>query len=307
MGNAFKKTELRVSTYEECYRPGEEIRGTVSLYLAKDSPKIQLQFEVFGEESYSIVGNDRYNRTERCFSYQTSLFNSPLSKGSYDFPFLFLLPNSLPSSFSLQTKSFSASITYFLRASIPQISLISHTSVGVMSKDPVEKPAKQEETYQLTCCCFASDFVRVSACLDKGEYYWGDSVLVTIGVDTLGASQGVRAVRLEIMQIVRLRRVNANALYFSNGVMSYNFPKQLQAHTIYTEESAIQVLLSLENSEIAGVTNGFIVESGLRVDIKVVTDSGRELLLTLPLVVRKRTTIRLLKDIYSPATTPVGL
>ena len=251
---------------------------------------MQLIFEVLGEESYSIVGNERYNRTELCFSYQTSLFNSPLSKGSYEFPFLFSLPTSLPSSFSLQTKSFTASITYFLRVSIPQFSLTSHTSVGVMSKDPVEKPAKQEETYQLTCCCFASDFVRVSACLDKGEYYWGDSVLVTIGVDTLGASQGVRAVRLEIVQIVRLRRVNADALYFSNGIMSYNFPKELKAHTIYTEDSAIQVLLSLENPEIAGVTKGSIVESGLRVNIRVMTESGRELLLTLPLAVRKRAT-----------------
>jgi hypothetical protein len=152
----------------------------------------------------------------------------------------------------------------------------------------MENPAKQEETFILTCCCLAYDFMRVSAWLDKGEYYWGDSVLVTIGIDTLGASQGVRAVRLEIVQMVRLKRVNASPMFFSNDIISHSVAKQIEARTIFTEESVIQVVFPLRNPEISGVTNGSIVESGLRVNVKVLTDRGRELLLTLPLIVRKQ-------------------
>ena len=297
MGNAGAKSELRVYTYAGSYRPGEEVTGTVSLYLAKKSLQLGLDLEIVGEESYCVAGLEQANRRERTFNYRAVLFDSELDKGAYEFPFAIRLPTSLSSSFSLQTKSFAAGVSYYIRTSLPQASLVSTVQLNIINSSPISPPIVVEETYPLTCCCFNSDFIRVSACLDQGEYSSSDDVLVTIGVDTLGASQGVRAIRLELVQITRLRRGNnANAMCFSQVVLDSEIPKQMHAHTICTEGNALQALLSLQSTAVAGATHGAIVESGLRIDVKVRTERGQELLLSLPLVVRNRACA----EAYSP-------
>lgn len=289
MGNAGAKSELRVEILEGSYRPGEEVVGTVSLYLAKKSPNLVLELELIGEESYAITDAKPSNRREKTCNYRAILFDSKLEKGFYQFPFTIHLPSVLPNSFSLQTRSFSASISYFLRASLPQLLLISVFPLNITNFNPSSRPIQVEETYPLTCCCFNSDFMRVTAHLDRGEYCCSDDVLVTIGIDTLGASQGVESIRLEIVQITLLRRGNnVNSMCFSHIVLSCELPFPLHSHTIYTEGNALQALLSLQSTALAGTTHGSIVESGLRVDIKVRTDSGKELLLSLPLRVRNK-------------------
>lgn len=283
MGKVWSKHEVRISTFHQSYTPGEEVAGTIALYLHAKVAKLRMELEVFGEEYFVIVKGQNQKRT--FLTYKTTVFDQELSKGAYEFPYIFTLPTHLPNSFTAKNPSFSAGILYFLRVSIPQFHLACDAQFHLYTPLPPVPPFSLEETFNLSCCCFNSDYLRVIACLNQSEYSVSDKVLVRIGIDTLAASEGVLGVKIDVKQVTLLRTVTGSR-YFTQIVMSFEVPKKLEAGEMYADGGMLEVVLPLDSTEIAGTTHGNIVESGVRVDVEVKTTGGRGLQLTLPLFVR---------------------
>lgn len=202
MGSSFKKDEnvdIYMSTNKQYYIAGEYVEGEVYLNIRKDRSYSNLCLRLEGiEYVYWTTGSGKNRRshsnTYKSYEMHNLLvdFHGTANQGQYMFPFSFLLPSMMPSSFYYSQCCY---IKYILKAELVHPSEESDTQRFEMYLNIVEPPRIPLGALTITnninsqCCNCCTDYgnIRVVLNCNKNFVLNGDSIQISGMVDN---SQG---------------------------------------------------------------------------------------------------------------------
>ncbi|KAL5262577.1 hypothetical protein ACHWQZ_G008098 [Mnemiopsis leidyi] len=198
--------ELQLATEKDHYLPGEQLTGKIYL-VAKESIRVSKLVAVV--EGYNKVTweegrkSSRYSEEVKLFEERILVrtFNKPIPVGRYFFKFSYVVPEFLPSSFSLDSCKRAlkwedihmqeASVCYSMKAVLQK----EDVSIGQEAVQPflihstpeqTETRRKQDITEQIkTFGCFPRGYITVSVRLDKDCYRHDDILGLTIEVTNM--------------------------------------------------------------------------------------------------------------------------
>lgn len=293
MGKGWSKSELRISTHRHTYAPGEEVQGQISLYLTKSQSALALVLDVCGTEAFTIFpsgASSSQNRSADCLRYTATVYNSPLKKGQYLFPFSFTLPYGLPDSAHLTTQQYTVSVAYTAKVTLPQEQLSAVAEFGVSTpRIAGDEIVSASETFQVRKMCFFHTPLELSATLDKGEYLQTERMIVRVAVSTAECSQAVAGIRLDFSQVTRLNTRLTGQRTFYHLLKSYAVPKAVSAYR--RDIDVLEANISLQEVQIQGMTFGRLAQCCFEVCVRVRTEDSlcsepQEFTIALPVIVR---------------------
>lgn len=200
--------ELQLATEKDHYLPGEQLTGKIYL-VAKESIRVSKLVAVV--EGYNKVsweeGRKTANYSEEVKLFEERIlvraFNKPIPVGRYFFKFSYVVPEFLPSSFSLESckrtlqwediKMHEASVKYSIKAVLEK----DDVSIGQEAVQPflihstpeqTETQRKQDITEQIkTFGCFPRGYITVSVRIDKDCYRHDDVLGLTLEITNMTA------------------------------------------------------------------------------------------------------------------------
>ena len=122
--NSDKQVKIYMTLDKRVYYAGETIQGSVHIICKVDRPYrfVRVKFEGREEVEWDDKQKGRevtnYNKRDSYdFEFIVAKFDLGIKAGQYSFPFSFLLPSSLPASYSLDEHNY---INYKLHTFMPQ-------------------------------------------------------------------------------------------------------------------------------------------------------------------------------------------
>ena len=287
MGKVWSKREVRVSTSAQTYSPGDQVNGQISVFLPTDSPRLTLVLSVLGIESYSLPPH-RETRNLTILSFSAPIFNDALHAGQYMFPFGFVLPPGVPSSFRHKTPSFDASVVYTVKVEAEKGGAMHEAEFGVVNAVRNLQPLQVEQSYKVKTFCVLSSQLRVRGFLERQEYWPGDRLTVSIAIDTSESGRGVRQITIDLLRVTKLR-TKTGLRTFPHLVKGFVKGVAVGAHT--PQQELVEAGFALSELNIGGnSTKGKMVESEFAVNLTMRTydelcTEGEEYTLVLPVTI----------------------
>ena len=176
MGNGMS-TFLIISTNSLIYSPGEIIHGEIYIKLSENFSSEKLNIRIEGFEKYKVnEGKKQHMQSIEIFNKSIILYDwkdGIAAKGDYIFPFNFKLPLNIPGSTSISLKDLEASISYSIKASIPNI-LDQQKEFWVKSISESRTSLKKNQVFEKfiikNFCCVNKGVVDFQMSTNKFEY-----------------------------------------------------------------------------------------------------------------------------------------
>jgi len=233
------KLDIKLNSKDpEVYVPGATVEGNVVLELLKQETIHDITITFSGEARtrwttyfYQDQDPEIYSDTEVIFNNLLHLVSEDeffLPAGIHKYPFQLQLPTDhCPSSF--QSKTFNGVIKYWLTATVLQPSsietiiqreVIVNEIVDVNIPELI-KPLSRSNEKTVHCLCCTSGPISLSVTTDKGGYFKGESIGISIQVENRSRRR-VTVVRASLIQEALLIGKNRT----SNGPEGTKFEKK---------------------------------------------------------------------------------
>jgi hypothetical protein len=212
------------------YVPGEQVSGVINLNLFAVFNQGVIYLTAAGVEQVKLVeiiktgaGTDA-KEEKKWHNDRNFFFNNRfpvhhfqggfLAAGQYSFPFSFVLPTGLPSSFSYKfTKDHEACFamtSYEISATLgsaagPALSFSLPLSVNqpqIFSNPSQRMEMNQEVTH---CCCVAKGRAKITSYFEKNEYVPGETAFLITEADNMHSQAAINHIKGEFRQVVRLK------------------------------------------------------------------------------------------------------
>ncbi|XP_065829335.1 arrestin domain-containing protein 2-like [Oscarella lobularis] len=211
---------------QNAFYPGQTISGTVVLELDEPTTArgvrliLQGRAHVHWSEQHGS-GQHRhtvhYSDSEVYMNHSLTLWgkqegdrqgdNPELPLGMHTFPFSFVLPSALPSSF----ESYNGHIRYYVTAQVDRPWKFDYKSkrpFTVIEYVDVNQPAllvpmRSENDKHLCCLCCKSGPIKLSASIDRSAYCPGESVVVSANAENL-TNREMRGIRAQLIAVKTL-------------------------------------------------------------------------------------------------------
>jgi len=223
------------------YSPGDTVSGTILLDLFTPFNHNQVWITVAGVEQTSLVetlpqNNDQANTNNRhghnheryrrhsdhnfFFNYKIPVHTFGgmfIPNGQYSFPFSFVLPPGLPStfdySFNVGQEPCYAKVSYELRASLENPSSrgspsLSHTQVLSVNQGALlggESTRKELNQHVKSCCCIDKGHAKIISYFEKAEYVPGETAYLVSEVDNTKSKAKINSIDGIFRQKLRLQ------------------------------------------------------------------------------------------------------
>eukprot|EP00300_Choanocystis_sp_HF-7_P002630 c11988_g1_i1.p1 GENE.c11988_g1_i1~~c11988_g1_i1.p1 ORF type:complete len:406 (+),score=88.38 c11988_g1_i1:28-1218(+) len=219
--------------------------------------------------------------------------NDQVPVGQYTFPFSFVLPTDLPSSFSdaISLKDAEASRVFKVKGVVYagvdfkyQLKYTQLLTVNESYHQDVFSQSQHESRELKSCCCFSSGYIFFQFRLDKNCYIPGETAKIICEV------KNDSSVRLPRMELVIIREF---ALRGSGSTLRHNVQLEsvrcsgFEAHSDATGQNARMIpFLIPENSMGQGdapSSESFLIRNRFFVEIRIAIQYGNDVQILLPL------------------------
>ncbi|KAK9885191.1 hypothetical protein WA026_010698 [Henosepilachna vigintioctopunctata] len=179
--------------------PGALLQGKVSCNFNSSRDVRSIKIRCYGKEHTEWRGsgknNPRYTATHYFFQMETKLFepeNSAMLPGTYTYPFTFLLPENLPSTFEFPY----GYIRYSLKGIIDiplavdprdriDLQLISVLDISTLPAN-LRQPCHASQESSLNCCLFfSSEPIKMEAQLNKLVFLPGETIRINLEIQNM--------------------------------------------------------------------------------------------------------------------------
>ena len=211
--------ELGIETERGIYWAGERVEGNVCLVVNKGFPIKGIEIRLKGKERTKFrTGSGKHRHTHRgthiCCDYKGELITikeNIIMPGQYQFPFSFILPDSLPGSFYYKEGSKEGEISYELIAgsisadkSVSQ--LFYFLPFQLQQQMPTAKTnQKQSKHLRIVGCCSSPGDSILHYELDKNYLHTTDKINIQITIDNQNSLAPITNIRLKIIQKLGLK------------------------------------------------------------------------------------------------------
>jgi len=222
------KLDIKLNSEDpEVYVPGATVEGNVVLELFKQETIHDITITFSGEARtywriyYSEDDREIYSETEVIFNNLLHLVNEDeffLTAGIHKYPFQLQLPTDhCPSSF--KSKALNGVIKYWLTATVLQPSsietiiqreIIVNEIVDVNIPQLIE-PLSRSNEKTVYCLCCAAGPISLSVTTDKGGYFKGESIGISIQAENRSRRR-VTVVRASLIQEAILSAKNRTSI-----------------------------------------------------------------------------------------------
>ncbi|VDI06184.1 Hypothetical predicted protein [Mytilus galloprovincialis] len=213
---------IQLQNQNAIFYPGQPVHGQVYVDLNADMKmrEVRLKFEGYGnvhwsEQHSSGSGKNRHTRTvhyrarENYFDITVALYGQSLGhgeklpSGQHNFPFQFILPPTLPSSFEHQY----GQVRYMLKATIDKPWKFDHhtklpfTVVSLLDLNAIpEAPRPMQNQVAKTLCCLCCESGPITGVLrvDKTGYVPGEAIYLQGEIQNLSDTECSVEVRLNL-------------------------------------------------------------------------------------------------------------
>ena len=211
--------QLGTQTDHGIYRAGETVEGNVYLLVNKAFPINGIEIRLKGkEEARYRTGHGKHKQIHRgehvCCDYKAQLVaikENILMPGQYQFPFTFILPDSLPGTFHYESRRVKGDISYELQASTIVIEksispLVYFLPFQVQEQLPSATiNQKQSKILQVSGCCSSPGFTTLHYQLDKNYLNTTDNIKIMVELDNKSCTARIKGIGLTIMQRLSLK------------------------------------------------------------------------------------------------------
>jgi len=301
------------------YFSGQTINGRVLVNLSehKKMAKIKVQLVGRGEvhwtesrreqrrdsqgESYSEEIYDHYRSTESYLEQEAVVYHGPsLQAGTHLFPFTFILPTNLPSSFETKT----GHVRYFVKADIVRDWMWNHkvkqhiTVNGILDLNlyPSAKQAGHSRDYKNLCClCCKSGPIAAVITTNRTGYVPGELIGFNAEVDNQ-ANKEMTGSFLNLVEVVTFKTARKNKT--ERRVVAEIRRGRIGPGTSDYWEGVLMRIPALPPTNLAGTCN--IIDVQYRLDFHVdPSGMSMDLVVSLPITIG---TIPLME--YIPTLAP---
>lgn len=212
------------------YIPGEQVSGFIDMNLISMFNQGVVYLTVAGVEQVKLVevihtgtGDDRReekkHHNDRNFFFNNRFpvhhFHSGfMAAGQYSFPFSFMLPTGLPSSFSYKFKKdgedcfaitsyeISATLENATGTSMNYSLPLSVNQQQVFSNDSTRMEMNTDVTH---CCCIGKGRAKITSYFEKNDYIPGEKAYLITEADNSNCTAQINFIKGEFRQVVRLK------------------------------------------------------------------------------------------------------
>lgn len=212
------------------YTPGEQVTGVVMLNLFSNLNQGAVYLTVAGVEQVKLVemhttgaGDDKkeellhHSDQNFFFNHRIPIHNFAggfIPAGQYSFPFCFVLPTGLPSSFKYKFRKDMedcfAMTSYEVRASLENQS---ETSLNYTVPLAVNQPMQlsdgskrmEMDTTVKHCCCIDKGSAKIVSYFEKQNYVPGETAYLITEADNTKSSAAISSITGEFYQVIRMK------------------------------------------------------------------------------------------------------
>jgi hypothetical protein len=232
---------IEVQNGDKPFYPGQKIEGKVILHCQKQIKPLKIYLTFTGRASVAWTqttfgrGEVTYFAKEKYFRVEVDLWvrengQEQLHPGTYEWPFSYKLPLTLPSSCVIEDSH--GDIRYWLEA---QIDL--HTPFRVryataqfvftvlecvdlnLAEEDLTLPRRSEGQKVLCCLCCKSGPLTLAVSTNRGGYCAGENILVTARLEN-GTNKEIRKLKATLYRFTALLGQNGTQVRFSCSVVN---------------------------------------------------------------------------------------
>lgn len=294
--DSYGQVSIRVE--KERYSPGQQINGFVDLRLVKPFPSGHLQLGFTGEEEVGVVlagGGGADLSTARVAVHRDaqslldqrfplySLAGDAFPPGQHTFPFVFKLPDGLPSSFDFsydeEGQRGYGRITYAVWAGLSGQSenfffarrelVVSHPQAQAGG------PGRKQFVHRLRgYCCSPLGQLTLTCEFDADKATVGDELLLGVGVDNRQSQADLRQVHCRFIQHVFLRTADGRAEKAVRRVLSDHKLLGCAAGQALVASQAQMLQVRVDcTSDLQPTTRGSLVRNEFAIELEPVVDA----------------------------------
>lgn len=252
MGLGESKGSLHVCVDKADYAPGEEVTGSVYLYLRRriKTETVWLKLKCTEETHLGRRKGLKHWVRQR---FALGKWPKEIPAGSYSLPFRFTLPTSLPCSFKIALDQASASITYKLKAQVSgKNSRLKHHLLLPIHSLPLLQPGGREEQLSHTAsCCRNRGVVKLIAGFERASYTPGLSPSLIVEVDNSKGSMQMSGLVMRLYRLLKLKDDKGKANVWKWELLSLQKECRIPSRKNLLEHQAIMLSLSLETFRVS--------------------------------------------------------
>ena len=212
------------------YAPGDQVSGVINLNLFSIFNQGVIYLTAAGVEQVKLVEiettgtGDNRTETKKHHRDRNFFFNNRfpvhhfhsgfLAAGQYSFPFSFVLPTGLPSTFSYKFhkdgEECFAITSYEISASLENATgtTMNHSlPLSVNQQQAFSNQAHRMEMNQdvTHCCCFGKGRAKITSYFEKNEYIPGETAFLITEADNSNSTAAINHIKGEFRQVIRLK------------------------------------------------------------------------------------------------------
>ena len=184
------------------------------------------------------------------FSMFSSLGAINASSGQYTFPFQFLLPQGLPSSFEYINEDINASICYYAelkvnRRSSPDLTFYKGFNIR-QPPTSLNYSQEQNSSGEISDCCSSKGKASFRAGVSGSSFTWGDVAKCFMEINNTECQLNVKSIKATLTQKINIKNNSGETDYITRFICDVEVPVQCMA--TQTATSSIELRLSNSNN-----------------------------------------------------------
>ncbi|CAL4069053.1 unnamed protein product [Meganyctiphanes norvegica] len=208
--NGNTKINLEVDEKDKVFEGGHVIKGTMRVTVAKDTKCNEVFATAKGKGETLWAANQKGNFMNQEYFNKTVSFwlgsehDNMLKKGDYSYPFHFILPDDIPSSFEGEH----GWITYKVKGKVDSLSCevkLKVMETHDLNKDlQAKKPIQLQEEATACCCCCKQGPLSYTITAEKRGFVPGEEIVLFGEIDNK-ASRAIERIKIKILQKTTFR------------------------------------------------------------------------------------------------------
>jgi len=275
---------VRIELSSDKFYPGGMLTGSATFTLYKDISNVDSMYITVQGNAYAHwtesdnrmsedtttsdadgdnTSNDRtYRAKENYFKMKSQLYGNVnhLAQGQHKFPFSFMLPQGVPSSFGFSGHNFTASVEYKLKAKIKRRSSNSNNIQGSAviycvgniplsaCPTPPLAPSFDKDSKYICCFCCKEGPINTEMNLNRTGFVPGEAILININIENLSKTD-IRGTRLWLERRVVLK-AEQNTKVEDDRIVQLNTEGCRRGDTKSLVNQALQIPLGMAPTDL---------------------------------------------------------